>query len=98
MIILEIDIRYVYGRYLFGPANNWELYPTSMLVKYVGDYVYYGNIIMSILLDLGTGIRLYFWNKKRNSEWSKQRATLEILFLLQVFVEGVYMHPCSSFQ
>uniref|UniRef100_A0A914D2C9 7TM GPCR serpentine receptor class x (Srx) domain-containing protein n=1 Tax=Acrobeloides nanus TaxID=290746 RepID=A0A914D2C9_9BILA len=56
-----------------------------MLVKYVGDYIFYGNIIVSVLFDIGTAIKLYILNRKSNPDWSKQRATLEILFLLQNF-------------
>ena len=72
---------------MFGMANNGALYNTSIIVKFVREYIDYGNIIASIILDIATAVKLYKFNRKDGADWSKQKATLERLFLLQVCKE-----------
>ena len=72
---------------MFGAANGYALYHTSIIVKFVREYIDYGNIIASIILDIATAIKLYKYNHKDEKDWSKQKATLEKLFLLQVCKE-----------
>ena len=72
---------------MFGAANGYALYNTSIIVKFVREYIDYGNIIASIILDIATAIKLYKYNRKSGADWSKQKSTLEKLFLLQVCKE-----------
>lgn len=51
-------------------------------MKLIRDYWDYANVLVSLIFDVLTAIKFYQINK--NKEWSKQRATLERLFLLQV--------------
>ena len=69
---------------MFGAANNYALYSTSINVKFVREYIDYGNIIASIILDIATAIKLYKINRTGRTNWPKQKSTLEKLFLLQV--------------
>lgn len=80
---LDFDIRYIYGRYLFGMAYA-KRYQTSIIVQYVREYIDYVNFILSIMFDVATAIMLYKHHRKSISEWTKQKAQLEKLFLLQV--------------
>ena len=84
MLFLDVDIRYVYGRYLFGAINGYSLYKSSIIVKYIREYIDYTNIVLSILFDVATAVKLYYYHRKSYSDWTRQRATLERLFLFQV--------------
>ena len=91
MPFLDVDIRYVYGRYLFGAVNEYSLYKSSIIVKYIRDYIDYINIVLSILFDVATAVKLYYYHRKNYSEWTRQRATLERLFLFQVILDDSFV-------
>lgn len=80
---LAINMFYSNGRYKVDYSTT-EIFDNNKLAKFVKDYWDYGNIVLSLLFNVATTVKLIRLNQKKSADWTKEKATLELLFVLQV--------------
>uniref|UniRef100_A0A914CE79 7TM GPCR serpentine receptor class x (Srx) domain-containing protein n=1 Tax=Acrobeloides nanus TaxID=290746 RepID=A0A914CE79_9BILA len=84
----KIHIYYSYGWYYYGVDDSNAIYEATILIKFIRDYWEYGNILVALILNIALAVKLFIVNRQSPEGWTKQKATIERLFLLQNFANA----------